>query len=123
VIPPLATVPIRTPRSQRRARFGTFTLSTMGRSTAPTAPSHSTIDADTAAAVRQAASRPWARLRATAGKPRPAAVSAAPTVPECRMAAPVLAPALMPDTTSVGGIPKPPWHAASTASAGGPSMA
>ena len=62
-------------------------------------------------------------LTAKARSPKFWAVSAAPTVPEWRMARPVLAPALMPDTTASNSPPNPPSTPASTHIAGGPARA
>jgi hypothetical protein len=50
--------------------------------------------------------------------PYAAAVNAAPTVPECRIARPALAPRLMPDTTSSGAGPKVSRVASTTMYAG-----
>ena len=46
-------------------------------------------------------------LTATAGTPSPAAVSAAPTVPECNTRCPVFGPGLMPEVDELGGRPEP----------------
>ena len=50
-------------------------------------------------------------------------MSAAPTVPECRIRWPVFAPGLMPDATMSGRAPNAPRHARYTAVAGGRSIA
>jgi hypothetical protein len=55
---------------------------------------------------------------AIARAPLFAAVSAAPTVPECRIAWPAFAPRLMPESTSEGGVPKAPSPASTTMYAG-----
>ena len=56
---------------------------------------------------------PVSRDTATPRQPRVDAVSAAPTVPEWRMAWPVLRPRLIPDRTRSGGGPNAPRTASS----------
>ncbi|GAA4701088.1 hypothetical protein GCM10023263_43550 [Phytohabitans rumicis] len=58
---------------------------------------------------------------ASARQPFAAAVNAAPTVPECSRASPVLAPRLMPDSTSSGGGPNAPNVAISAMNPGEPA--
>ena len=58
------------------------------------------------AAVAQCAAALEASESAIAGRPADAAVSAAPTVPECRMACPMFGPRLMPASTMSGRSPK-----------------
>ena len=60
-------------------------------------------------------------LVASPEMPKLAAVSAAPTVPECSTERPVFVPGFTPLTTTWGSGPKAPRRAAMTASAGGPS--
>src|SRR4029453_1779110 len=58
-------------------------------------------------------------LRARPRRPSLAAVSAAPTVPECSTARPVLQPGLIPETTRSGGWPEPPRPAGQPPQPGG----
>jgi hypothetical protein len=111
----------RTPRTSAMGTFGTLRLSTRGRS-AP-----ATVQSSAGTASRAAVSQWYSAvslhlmLTARAGTPSPAAVSAAPTVPECRTRWPVLAPGLIPDATTSGRSPKAPRQARYTAVAGGRS--
>jgi hypothetical protein len=101
------------------ARPGTLTLSTVPIGALS---SHATAATPRGAAVsKHGVSPSKPTLTATPDMPMLAAVSAAPTVPECRTARPVLLPGLIPDATTSGGGPNPSSRATSTASAGGPS--
>src|SRR6185312_15649039 len=84
---------------------------------------HSSAAGANAAAVAHWCCSPHATLTAIAGTPTAAAVSAAPTVPECKMRCPVLAPGLMPEATASGRGPNAPSRPAYTAAAGGASIA
>lgn len=79
--------------------------------------SRSNISTANAAAVDQYqgwSSAVSAALTANPDSPKFCPASAAPTVPECRTARPVLAPALIPDTIRSGGGPKAPSRATTT---------
>ncbi len=106
---------MHTPRTSPGSRLGTFKFSTL--------PGGSSANQARAATARSAAvdhrkSPPAARLTARPERPKLAAVRAAPTVPECSTARPVLAPALMPETTRSGAGPNAPRQAAMTIRAG-----
>ena len=81
-----------------------------GRRQRPTGVSHGT------------GSSPQAMLTARPRTPNWAAVSVAPTVPECSTDRPVLSPWLMPETTRSGRGPNPSMQARMTARAGVPSI-
>ncbi len=78
----------------------------------------SSARADTAPAVSQCTEASRASEKAMAWMPAEAAVSAAPTVPECKMARPRLGPRLMPASTMSGRPPKPPCTATNAIMAG-----
>ena len=77
--------------------------------------------AATVAAVAQWSGSSESMLIATADSPSSAAVSAAATVPEWKIGTPMLAPRLIPDTTTSGVRPNAPMDASVTARAGVPS--
>jgi hypothetical protein len=119
-MPNLASVAARYSGSSGPAVFGTLRFSTV-----PTACSirNGRRPVASRAAVSQwnrAGARPVSKDTAIPRRPFTPAVSAAPTVPECRMARPTLAPRLIPDSTTSGGLPKAPWVAIIVIKAGAP---
>ena len=110
----------RNPLTCSRSSAGTFKLRTdRGGASASTSSTSSAI----VAAVSQRHGSPAATLTARPFAPKFWAVSAAPTVPECKIARPVLRPALIPDSTSSGGGPNAPSRPASAHNPGGPTSA
>ena len=112
-IPRSRRAPRRTRRaapSAHRARRRTPSAGTLRLSTLRAGASSSIGSTSTATVprCRTATASETSTLTASAEQPKLCAVSAAPTVPECRIARPVLQPGLMPDTTMSGGSPNAP---------------
>ena len=77
----------------------------------------------TRSAVAQLTGSAPAREIASALQSWMRAVSVAPTVPECKIALPVLAPRLIPERTTCGAAPKAPRLAMSAMKPGVPATA
>jgi len=92
-----------------------LTLSTTASSASIT---HGSASATAWAAVSHSISVPTSMETAIPRQPWVEPVNVAPTVPECRIACPVLMPRLMPDSTRSGGGPNAPRAAIKAMKAG-----
>ena len=98
----------RMPPIRPTGRFGTLTLMTVSSSVVVTSGSSWPAICPAVSQWQCAGSSPTSSENAIARHPFSEPVSAAPTVPECSTARPVLAPRLIPESTSSGGLPKAP---------------